>query len=145
MARVVIENYRAWAIKGKINEAQVESRSSTLFDTVAIYLAMMKRDFVVMEKLGIRVTNSGYTAIDGKAKKIDCATDWKNVGAYEDFLVERACSVSTADAASGNWPARAGRNRRISSKSFRPRRAEHKIFKADPPKKTVIIFKKNRT
>jgi hypothetical protein len=52
-----------------------------------------------MEKLGIRVTNSGYTAIDDKSKKIDCATDWKNMGAYEDFLVERLTApMGTADA-----------------------------------------------
>ena len=65
---MVIENYRVWSKSGNMNEAQVDSRSSTLFDTVAIYLAM-KRDFVEMEKLGIRVTNDGYTAIDGKAKE----------------------------------------------------------------------------
>ena len=100
MARVVIENYREWAKKGK-HEAQVESRSSVLFDTVAIYLATMKRDFVVMEKLGIRVTNSGYTAIDDKSKKINCATDWKNLGAYEDFLVERLITPVTAADANG--------------------------------------------
>jgi inosine-uridine nucleoside N-ribohydrolase len=98
MTRVVIENYRAWTKSGNMNEAQVGSRSSTLFDTVAIYLAM-KRDFTAMEKLGIRVTDDGYTVIDGKAKKINCATNWKNIGAYEDFLVERLTSpVGPADA-----------------------------------------------
>jgi len=101
MARVVIENYREWAKKGNKNEAQVESRSSVLFDTVAIYLAMMKRDFVVMENLGIRVTNDGFTAIDGKGKKVNCATNWKNIGAYEDFLVERLITPVTAADANG--------------------------------------------
>jgi inosine-uridine nucleoside N-ribohydrolase len=98
VAKTVIENYRVWTKSGNMNEAQVSSRSSTLFDTVAIYLAM-KRDFVEMEKLGIRVTDDGYTAIDGKAKKINCATNWKNIGAYEDFLVERLTTpVGTAGA-----------------------------------------------
>ena len=49
----------------------------------------MNCDLAKMETLGIRVTDDGYTAIDGKAKKINCATSWKNLGAYEDFLVER--------------------------------------------------------
>jgi inosine-uridine nucleoside N-ribohydrolase len=98
MARMIIENYRAWTKSGNMNEAQVESRSSTLFDTVAVYLAM-KHDFVTMEKLGIHVTDDGYTAIDNNAKKINCATSWKNLGAYEDFLVERLTTpVSAADA-----------------------------------------------
>jgi inosine-uridine nucleoside N-ribohydrolase len=97
MTRVVIENYRAWTKSGNMNEAQVGSRSSTLFDTVAIYLAM-KQDLVKMEKLGIRVTDDGCTAIDNKAKKINCATNWKNLGAYEDFLVERLTTpVGPAD------------------------------------------------
>jgi hypothetical protein len=59
----------------------------------------MKRDFTEMEKLGIRVTDDGYTAIDDKAKKINCATNWKNLGAFEDLLVKRlTTSVGTADA-----------------------------------------------
>jgi inosine-uridine nucleoside N-ribohydrolase len=98
ITKAIIENYRVWTKSGNMNEAQVGSRSSTLFDTVAIYLAM-KRDLVEMEKLGIRVTDDGYTAIDGKAKKINCATSWKNLGAYEDFLVGRLTSpVGPADA-----------------------------------------------
>jgi inosine-uridine nucleoside N-ribohydrolase len=91
ITKMIIENYRVWTKSGNMNESQVGSRSSTLFDTVAIYLAM-KRDFVEMERLGIRVTNDGFTAIDGKGKKINCATNWKNLGAYEDFLVERLTS-----------------------------------------------------
>jgi inosine-uridine nucleoside N-ribohydrolase len=98
ITKVIIDNYRAWTKSGNMNESQVGSRSSTLFDTVAIYLAM-KRDLVEMEKLGIRVTDDGYTAIDNKAKKINCATNWKNLGAFEDFLVERLTRpVGTADA-----------------------------------------------
>jgi inosine-uridine nucleoside N-ribohydrolase len=98
ITKAIIENYRVWTKSGNINEAQAGSRSSTLFDTVAIYLAM-KRDLVEMEKLGIRVTDDGYTAIDGKAKKINCAMKWKNLGAFEDFLVERLTSpIGPADA-----------------------------------------------
>ena len=98
ITKAIIENYRVWTKSGNMNEGQVGSRSSTLFDTVAIYLAM-KRDLVEMEKLGIRVTDDGYTAIDGKAKKINCAMKWKNIGAFEDFLVERLTTpVGPADA-----------------------------------------------
>jgi inosine-uridine nucleoside N-ribohydrolase len=102
ITNAVIENYRVWTKSGNMNEAQVGSRSSTLFDTVAIYLAM-KRDFVEMEKLGIRVTDDGRTVIDGKAKKINCAMKWKDLSAFESFLVERLTShvipVPTSDIA----------------------------------------------
>ena len=87
-----------WAKSGNINEAQVDSRSSTLFDTVAIYLAM-RHDLLETENLGIRVTDDGRTRIDGNAKKISCAMKWKNLDAFEKLLVERLTSpVGPADA-----------------------------------------------
>jgi hypothetical protein len=42
-----------------------------------------------MEQLGIRVTDEGYTVIDETAKKMSVATEWKDLAAFEDFLVER--------------------------------------------------------
>jgi inosine-uridine nucleoside N-ribohydrolase len=91
IAKAVIENYRVWLKSGKMNEADVNVKSSTLFDTVAVYLAMGS-DLLEMENLGIRVTNDGLTAIDEKTKKINCATKWKNLDAFENFLVERLTS-----------------------------------------------------
>jgi len=97
-AKAVIENYRVWAKSGDVNEAQVSVKSTTLFDTVAIYLAM-RSDLLEMENLGIRVTDDGRTAIDEKAKKINCALKWKNLDAFEDLLVERLTGpVVTTDA-----------------------------------------------
>lgn len=87
-AKAVIENYRAWAKAGEMDPALVNRQSTTLFDTVAIYLPI-SRNLVKIENLGIRVTDDGYTVIDDNAKKIDCATKWKNLDAFEDFLVER--------------------------------------------------------
>jgi inosine-uridine nucleoside N-ribohydrolase len=88
-AKIVIDNYRVWLKSGKkMNEADINTRSSTLFDTVAVYLAI-KTDLLEMENLGIRVTNDGMTAIDENARKVNCATKWKDLGAFEDFLVER--------------------------------------------------------
>ena len=102
LTRALIENYRAWQKRGVLNrhkdldEAEVNKRvdnkvntsSTTLFDTVGIYLALSTK-LVQMEKLGIRVTDDGYTVIDNKAKTINCATEWKDLSAFEDFLVAR--------------------------------------------------------
>lgn len=84
LIRALIENYRIWA---KYSPAS-EQRSSTLFDTVAIYLAFTD-ELLVMEELGVRVTDDGYTVVDKNAKKINCAMDWLDLPAYEDFLVKR--------------------------------------------------------
>ena len=69
-------------------DKKVNTSSTTLFDTGGIYLAMSTK-LVWMAKLGIRVTDDGYAVIDNKAKTINCATEWKDLGAFEDFLVAR--------------------------------------------------------
>jgi len=85
VTKALIEGYRIWA-KAKGRPANKES--SVLFDTVAIYLAM-STDLLVMETLPIGVTDKGVTVIDENAKKMSCATEWKDLDAFEDFLVER--------------------------------------------------------
>jgi inosine-uridine nucleoside N-ribohydrolase len=85
----VIANYRIWVVgDAKLPADMADKRSSTLFDTVAVYLAI-RQDLCVMEKLGLRVTDDGFTVIDPQAKQVNVATRWKDLGAYEDFLVER--------------------------------------------------------
>ncbi len=86
VARAIIENYRIWAQHKKYGA--FAQRSSTLFDTVAVYLAF-RQDLCTMEKLGIRVDEKGYTRIDPGAKTMHVATAWKDRGAFEDLLVER--------------------------------------------------------
>ena len=102
LTRALMENYRAWHKQGirsnnkDLSEAELDKRvdqkcdssSSTLFDTVAIYLAM-STDLVKMEKLPIKVTDDGHTRIDEDGKAINCATEWKDLGAFEDLLVDR--------------------------------------------------------
>jgi inosine-uridine nucleoside N-ribohydrolase len=102
LSKTLIDNYRAWYKQGilkskkdlseeEVNKRvnrQINSRSTTLFDTVGIYLGMSTK-LVNIEKLGITVTNDGYTRIDKNAKVLNCATEWKDLGAFEDFLVDR--------------------------------------------------------
>jgi len=102
LTNALIENYRAWYKQGirdgnkdlseeelnkRVNQ-QINTRSTTLFDTVGIYLGFTEK-LVKMEKLGIKVTDDGHTKIDKNAKVINCATEWKDLGAFEDLLVER--------------------------------------------------------
>lgn len=84
IAAAIVENYRIWSK----NDAGAEKHSSTLFDTVAVYLAI-RHDLCTMERLGLRVTDDGFTVIDDKAKQINTATAWKDLEAYNDFLVNR--------------------------------------------------------
>ncbi len=86
MIQAVIENYQCWS--KTVNHPDFETRSTILFDTVAIYLAFTE-ELLVMEKLGIRVTDDGYTLIDEHAKVVNCAMKWKSLPAFEDLLLER--------------------------------------------------------
>jgi inosine-uridine nucleoside N-ribohydrolase len=85
----LIANYRLWVGgDAKLPADMADQRSSTLFDTVAVYLAI-RQDLCVMEKIGLRVTDDGFTVVDPQAKPVNVAVNWKDLGAFEDFLVER--------------------------------------------------------
>jgi inosine-uridine nucleoside N-ribohydrolase len=89
IAADVIANYRVWvAATPNIPTNAVDTRSSTLFDAVAVYLAI-RQDLCVMERLRLRVTDDGFTVIDPRAKEINVATSWKDLRAFEDWMVER--------------------------------------------------------
>ncbi|MCC6823957.1 MAG: nucleoside hydrolase [Verrucomicrobia subdivision 3 bacterium] len=89
IAAAIITNYCLWAAaRGQGSPEGVPTRSTTLFDAVAVYLAF-SQDWCGMEELGIRVTDDGLTVEDPKARTIMVATTWKNLGAFEDLLVQR--------------------------------------------------------
>ena len=86
--QALMENYRHWLAKRALPADQRERESSILFDTVAIYLAFAQ-ELVVMEDLGIRVSDDAYTLIDPHAKRMHVATEWRSLDAFEDLLVSR--------------------------------------------------------
>jgi len=85
----LMENYKVW-LKNRGGDWReiFESQSSILFDTVAVYLAFSD-DLLVMEDVGIRVTDDGYTIIDREARTVHCAVEWRDLSAFEDLIVER--------------------------------------------------------
>jgi inosine-uridine nucleoside N-ribohydrolase len=95
IASAIVENYRLWNIANEKDPAKRswEKQSSTLFDTVAVYLAI-RQDLVKIERLGIRVNDQGFTVIDPQAKPMDVAVAWKSLDQYRDFLVERLAGAA---------------------------------------------------
>lgn len=88
IAAAIIANYRLWSTHGKPDNKAADSHSSTLFDTVAVYLAF-SQELCAMERLGLRVTDDGFTRIDDTAKQVNCAMAWKDLDAFRRLLVER--------------------------------------------------------
>jgi len=94
VAQAIVENYRAWCkAQERVKDDQVQSRSSTLFDTVAVYLTFCQT-LCQMEDLGIRVDDKGYTRIDPNGKVMSVAAKWKDMDAFEDLLVARVTGAS---------------------------------------------------
>lgn len=89
IAKIIIENYRIWQQTNDAKNPDAwQKQSTTLFDTVAVYLTFSGH-YLKMEKVKLRVDDAGFTRLDENGKSIEIAAEWKNMAAYEDLLVER--------------------------------------------------------
>ncbi|MEM2742343.1 MAG: nucleoside hydrolase, partial [Nitrososphaeria archaeon] len=86
--KALIENYRIWSEIVPWTKVDYRIASSTLFDTVAVYLAY-SRDLVEIDKIKIKVTEDGYTLPDSDGDEIQVAINWKNLEEFLDHLLER--------------------------------------------------------
>ncbi len=93
LAQMVVSNFRIWSRQRPDQSAELQS--SILFDTVAVYLAT-SQELCVMEELGLRVTDRGYTVIDETAKRVQVATAWKDLNRFHNFLMTRLTSTERA-------------------------------------------------
>jgi len=91
LLEALLENYRLWrASRGWPQDIE---RSSTLFDTVAVYLARpVAADLVKMEPVRLSVTERGLTrehAVHGdRGHALRAALGWVDLNAYRDLLIE---------------------------------------------------------
>lgn len=87
LVKALIENYRIWANNPKVDA------SSTLFDTVAVYLALPgPKPLLEMKELRIKVTDDGMTRVDPAGARMSVATAWKDLDAFKDLLVKTLLS-----------------------------------------------------
>lgn len=89
MLKALIQNYQIWAkLVTWMTVDFTEVKSSTLFDTVAIYLAY-SQDLLEMEPLSLRITDNGLTLPDPDGDQVLAALHWRSLDAFYDHLVER--------------------------------------------------------
>lgn len=91
LIRTLMENYRVWTDWNTARNRKgpdPATGSSILFDCAAVYLAV-STDLCVMEKLNLRVDDDGFTREDPTAHRLNVATQWKDLPAFEDWLVGR--------------------------------------------------------
>ena len=91
MMRAVMANYRAWATA--IGRAELaERRSTTLFDTVAVYLVFAE-DLLAMETIRLAVRDDGLTFESEDDRPVTAALNWHDLPAFRRLLIERLIAV----------------------------------------------------
>jgi inosine-uridine nucleoside N-ribohydrolase len=98
LAKAILENYAYWCPRHDwcaADKDHVKAKSSTLFDTVAVYLAF-SRDLVGTETLGVRVGDDGSTTPDPSGRPLSWATSWKDLEAFEELVTKRLTSGAPA-------------------------------------------------
>jgi inosine-uridine nucleoside N-ribohydrolase len=82
----IIVNHEIWGwARSGLN---IETETSILFDTVAIYLAISE-ELVEIETNAIEIKKDGKMKIKAKGIPVRCAIRWKNFTLYLDWLVDR--------------------------------------------------------
>jgi inosine-uridine nucleoside N-ribohydrolase len=98
MSKVLMENYRLWSDWNRAHGQKGPDpavASSTLYDCAAVYLAI-SQELCVMEQVRLRVDDDGFTRPDAAARQLNVATRWKDLPAFEDFLVARLTERASA-------------------------------------------------
>ncbi|HET6873722.1 MAG TPA: nucleoside hydrolase [Acidimicrobiales bacterium] len=92
LVRAVMLNYRQWLeAVGQIE--LYRERTTTLFDTVAVYLAYAE-DLVDIEELDIVVDDDGRLRVDPEGRRLRAATAWHDPEAFADHVVQRLTGTS---------------------------------------------------
>ena len=89
IVKSIKENIEIW--KKKIIPKMILSKknqTSVLFDTVAIYLGFSE-EMINIEELKIEITDKGFTQISKSGDLVRCATSWKDLQGFKNFLVDR--------------------------------------------------------
>ena len=87
--RALFENYKIWS--GLVTWMEVDffdERSSTLFDTVAVYMAFTDK-LLEYETIPISVNKDGFTLRDPEGKPTKTAIRWKDLDQFHDHLTRR--------------------------------------------------------
>ncbi len=83
LTKAVIENYDIW-----LKDRSDEGRTSTLYDTVAVYLAFDEK-YLQINDINLSITDSGLTAPDKNGKNVRCAVEWHDMESFKDLLTDR--------------------------------------------------------
>ena len=84
---MLMHGYDVWA-QVHPRPVDVTTRSSRLFDTVAVYLCFAE-SVLEMEPLPLTIDDGGFTKIDPAGRLVNVASRWRDQPAFEQLLVDR--------------------------------------------------------
>jgi inosine-uridine nucleoside N-ribohydrolase len=87
LVRALMENFECWANAVHF-EKDWRTASSILYDTAAVYLAFSEQ-WVVIGEWPLLIDDQGYTRVDPSGSPVRCATAWKSINSFHDFLADR--------------------------------------------------------
>jgi len=89
--KALIENYRIWAKLVTWMTVDYETtKSSVLFDTVAVYLAY-SFDLLEMEHIRLGISDDGLTLPDPDGDEVLAALRWRDLDGFLEHLATRLC------------------------------------------------------
>ncbi|MBN1419543.1 MAG: nucleoside hydrolase [Planctomycetes bacterium] len=92
LARSLISQYRLWKT-GRL-DGEIPDKSSVLFDTVAVWLAV-DREFAGISNLRIVVDDEGFTKpVDEGGKSVQAAILWEDKPAFLDWVARRIAAMT---------------------------------------------------
>lgn len=84
---MLMHGYDVWAALHR-KPISVETESSRLFDTVAVYLCFAE-SVLEIEPLPLTIDDGGYMRIDSTGREVRVASKWRDQSAFERLLVDR--------------------------------------------------------
>ncbi len=88
----LMTSYRWWLAsveKKRIDQVNLPPRTSSLFDTVAVYLALSRRELLEMRKLRLSFENAILRENENAPNEINVALEWKEKSAFLELLAGR--------------------------------------------------------
>ena len=90
-AKSIISNYQSWC-KSTKDKDLYQRRSTTLYDTVAVLLALspeIYEKYLITEDVRIDVNPDGLTVENPEGREVHAAMGWRDLNGFQDFLVDR--------------------------------------------------------
>ncbi len=78
---MIMENYKDWTLCDEPDSVEFLTKSSKLYDTVAVHLAYT-HEFLEMQTMNLRIDDEGFMRISDCGRPVDVALRWKDEEAF---------------------------------------------------------------